>query len=111
MRVSAYTCSSRNLPHFTARGGPLNSDPRSEGMLMGWHITDDSGHTVGVARDSEFVNLAVNATRLGELLLEADALYQLGERRDQGYMDDMSREDWEELKGLLARLTKLGMKP
>jgi hypothetical protein len=103
MIIHAYTCSSRNLPHFTVSGGPLNTDFRySDGMLMGWHFTREDGSTAGVARDSDFVEATVKALRVMELLKQASALYHLGERRDQGYMDELSQKKWDELKELLS---------
>lgn len=101
MNITAYTCSSRNLPHFRVTGGPLNTDSQSDGMLMGWHIQREDGTTAGVARDADFVAATIKALRLVELLKKAHARYHLGERRDQGYMDGLSEAHWEELKELL----------
>lgn len=98
MTISAYTCSSANLPHFRVTGGPLRT---IDGMLMGWHICREDGTTAGVARDGDFVEATIKALRLVDLLKEASAAYHLGERRDQGYLDGLSDEQWSELKDLL----------
>ncbi len=82
--------------HFNVSGGPFNGS-----QTMGWHITDQGGHTLAVSPDSSFVKLCKDGLRLKQLLKKAGAKYQLSERRDQGYMDDMKQADWNELYALL----------
>lgn len=96
--------SATNMPnggwtrHFTVSGGPFNGD-----QTMGWHITDESGHTLAVSARHDFVQQITDGLMLMHLLKKADAKYHLGERRDQGYLDHMKAKQWDELYELLKK--------
>lgn len=85
--------------YFHVRGGPFSGE-----QIMGWHITDESGYTLAVSPNHSFVEFCMEAIRLRDLLLKASARYHLGERRDQGYLDDMKPQDWEALKTILSNM-------
>lgn len=82
--------------YFTVSGGPF-----AQAQTWGWYCTDEGGHSLAVSPSMEFCQIAQRGLRLMQLLKKADAKYQLGERRDQGYMDGLSDDLWEELRLLL----------
>lgn len=82
--------------YFTVSGGPF-----ARPQTWGWYLTDEGGHSLAVSPSEEFCQIAQRGLRLMQLLKKADAKYQLGERRDQGYMDGLSDENWDELRALL----------
>jgi len=53
----------RQLPYFTVAGGPL-----AVPQIMGWHITNERGQTVGVSCDRQFCQRIEETGALLELI-------------------------------------------
>jgi hypothetical protein len=83
--------------YFYVRGGPFAHE-----QIMGWHITDEDGHTLAVSPSQTFGQFCVEAVELCRLLKKAHAKSRLSECREEGYMDDVSAKDWERLEELLG---------
>jgi len=84
---------------FTVSGGPFAAP-----QTMGWHLTDERGHTLGVACDDDLVERIEALEDLVELLVRCDAAYHLRERRAQGYLGGLSDEDAARLRDLFEML-------
>lgn len=80
--------------YFTVSGGPF-----TKSQQWGWYLTDDKGRSLAVSPDMGFAKFCVESLKLKKLL-EAHGktlMYRLQDQRDQGYLDDISSDDWEEL--------------
>lgn len=98
MKLFARSMSEAGLPAFEVTGGHF-----AKPQAMGWHITDDSGLTVGVANDS----ILRDVFELLDLLRQADAAYHFLERYGDGYMQvgayEVREENFQRLIELLER--------
>lgn len=85
---------------FRVTGGPFATE-----HIMGWHITDEKGHTVAVSPDHTFASELNDLYALVHWLKKADGLYVFDECRDDGDLDNLTQEEWENhLRPLLTRL-------
>ncbi len=85
---------------FRVTGGPFAAE-----QIMGWHITDEKGHTVAVSPDHTFAAELNDLYALVYWLKKADGLYVFNECRDDGDLDNLTEQEWQEhLRPLLNRL-------